>query len=115
MDWKIRKSPGFLWVHRIPGCGKSVLASSLIDTLQPDVFYFFCNRIHPDKRSPSSILGSLVSQILGSATLKANPSVLDNVVNNIWEVCEMYPDMNKTSVDTLWIIFEALSTIYKQE
>lgn len=34
--WKTSDSPSFVWIYGIPGCGKSVLASRVIDTLVPD-------------------------------------------------------------------------------
>ncbi|KAI9641514.1 hypothetical protein NHQ30_010325 [Ciborinia camelliae] len=32
-DWKISQPASLLWIHGIPGCGKSVLASRIIDAL----------------------------------------------------------------------------------
>jgi hypothetical protein len=58
-------------VYGNPGCGKSVLASSIVDYLKEaeketkkPVFYFFCKNDNVDKNSSLAILRSLLSQLL---------------------------------------------------
>ncbi|KAF2815136.1 uncharacterized protein BDZ99DRAFT_354358, partial [Mytilinidion resinicola] len=57
-----------LWVYGAPGCGKSVLASSIIDHLKEatdkPILYFFCKNDNVDKNSSLAVLRSLIAQLL---------------------------------------------------
>lgn len=57
-----------LWLHGIPGCGKTVLSATIIDHLQhldPSrvVLYFFFDISDIDKQSLDKLLRSLVAQL----------------------------------------------------
>lgn len=61
----------FLWLHGIPGCGKTILSSTiiqdLIDQFQDDpkaaVVYFYFDFNDQEKQKPESLLSSLLVQL----------------------------------------------------
>jgi hypothetical protein len=67
-DWK-KQSNTFLWLHGIPGCGKTVLSSTIIEHLSdvttPDqvLLYFYFDFNDKDKKPLENMLRSLVSQL----------------------------------------------------
>ncbi|KAI5888570.1 uncharacterized protein SCHCODRAFT_02587820 [Schizophyllum commune H4-8] len=69
-QWSTRES-GMLWLSGIPGSGKSVMASSLIDALRqkryPALVYHYCDFGDPSSTSVVSILRSLFVQLLRNA------------------------------------------------
>ncbi|KAL8884110.1 MAG: hypothetical protein Q9215_007769, partial [Flavoplaca cf. flavocitrina] len=82
-----------LWIHAIPGAGKTVLASYLIDRLeesddvnmQPQaIFYFFCKNADTDKNNALAVIKALAYQLLqsprttGSDILKDLRSQMDS-------------------------------------
>ncbi|KAK8015801.1 hypothetical protein PG991_008689 [Apiospora marii] len=67
--WRNFSSSTTLWLHGIPGAGKTRLTSKVIEgTLNraladEGVAYFFCDRSREDRREPVSVLCSLVRQL----------------------------------------------------
>ena len=80
-SWKTSKlgsDSSVLWIYAIPGAGKTVLASYLVDQaramerLTPNchsIMYFFCKNADADKNSPLAIARALVYQLLQSPKL----------------------------------------------
>ena len=80
-SWKTSKlgsDSSVLWIYAIPGAGKTVLASYLVDQarfmeqLTPNchsTMYFFCMDADADKNSPLAIARALVYQLLQSPKL----------------------------------------------
>ncbi|CAD0093851.1 unnamed protein product, partial [Aureobasidium mustum] len=69
-EWK-RRPGSFLWLYGIPGCGKTVLSSTIIEHLQKDttcqeLFYFYFDFTDFNKQSLDSLLRSLVYQVYRS-------------------------------------------------
>lgn len=70
-NWRTNPG-GVLWLHGIPGCGKTVLSSTVIDQLfhvcqarpQSVVAYFYFDFNDSDKQSSEKMLRSLVDQLL---------------------------------------------------
>lgn len=66
--WK-RQPNSFLWLHGIPGCGKTVLSSTVIghlrDNIEPDraLLYFYFDFDDPRKQTLENMLRSLTSQL----------------------------------------------------
>ena len=58
----------FLWIHGLPGFGKTVLCAMLIEYLRretgPPVVYFFCSLEGSCKQEPQAILRSWVAQLM---------------------------------------------------
>ncbi|KAI4852903.1 Pfs, NACHT and ankyrin domain protein [Aureobasidium sp. EXF-8845] len=67
-DWKNR-SKSFLWLHGVPGCGKTVLSSTIIEHLSnittPDqvLLYFYFDFNATNKQTLENMLRSLISQL----------------------------------------------------
>ncbi|KAI9703722.1 MAG: hypothetical protein M1836_007492 [Candelina mexicana] len=70
IDWK-RNPNTFLWLHGIPGCGKTILSSTIIEDalthcgLNPNlaVAYFYFDFNDTEKQEPDRMIRSLVSQL----------------------------------------------------
>ncbi|KAJ8129758.1 hypothetical protein O1611_g3872 [Lasiodiplodia mahajangana] len=71
-QWKDESASSLLWLHGIPGSGKSKLASLVIeDALEafrkqkaPSPAYFYCSRdpAEPERSKPANVLASIVRQ-----------------------------------------------------
>lgn len=67
MKWKTKEN-SFFWLHGIPGCGKTVLSSTIIEDLdqgsstQP-LLYFFFDFNDPEKQKVDKMIRSLTSQL----------------------------------------------------
>ncbi|KAK5135374.1 hypothetical protein LTR08_005316 [Meristemomyces frigidus] len=66
-DWKAKVKPA-LWLHGIPGCGKSVLSSTIITDIQQSgmdcvVLYFYFDFNDASKQIFDKMLRSLISQL----------------------------------------------------
>lgn len=68
------------WLHAIPGAGKTILASSIINHLKQfhsdevGLAYFYCDYKEPMKQEPSVVLRTLLSQLSTH-----NPTVSKNI------------------------------------
>lgn len=65
-DWKI--TPSLFWLHGIPGCGKTVLSSTILENVQqtkPDsaVLYFYFDFNDAEKQRHEKMIRSLVCQL----------------------------------------------------
>ncbi|KAK8084662.1 Ankyrin repeat-containing protein [Apiospora hydei] len=61
--------PPLLWMHGMPGAGKTVLSSIIVDELQnmdfsPDVLYFYCKHGNSERNNYASIGRCFLSQLL---------------------------------------------------
>ncbi|KAI1754784.1 hypothetical protein F4782DRAFT_462126 [Xylaria castorea] len=66
-NWKF-KNKSFLWLHGIPGCGKTILSSIIIEVLSnaefnQGLFYFYFDFSDTRKQSLNMMLRSLISQL----------------------------------------------------
>ena len=68
-QWKARFTSA-LWLYGIPGCGKSVLSSTIIEDLQQKqnttnhtLLYFYFNFSEPDKQSFEKMLRTLIYEL----------------------------------------------------
>src|SRR2546423_3629801 len=65
--WKTQRN-SFLWLYGIPGCGKTILSSTIIEDLkrtlsrQP-LLYFYFDFNDTDKQTLDSMVRSLMSQL----------------------------------------------------
>lgn len=69
LNWKTEKN-SFLWLHGIPGCGKTILSSAIVEDLEekdasqkPLYFYFDFN--NTSKQSFEKAVRSLITQLYG--------------------------------------------------
>jgi hypothetical protein len=68
-NWKAERN-GFLWLHGLAGCGKTVLSSIVIERLQEEpplphhnLLYFFFNFNEKEKQSHENMIRTLVQQL----------------------------------------------------
>ncbi|KAI1415399.1 hypothetical protein F5Y13DRAFT_196737 [Hypoxylon sp. FL1857] len=70
--WHQESYSSVLWLHGIPGCGKSKLTSLVVDELEKSehIAYFYCmrNPAEPFRSQCNKILASLVRQLAGQGT-----------------------------------------------
>lgn len=68
-DW-LNTNNSFLWLHAIPGAGKTILVSSAIELLKERVkgtniglAYYYCDYKIPETQEPSRLLCTLLAQV----------------------------------------------------
>ncbi|OAQ67814.1 nacht and ankyrin domain-containing protein [Pochonia chlamydosporia 170] len=118
-DWKQKGESTFLWLYGIPGCGKTVLASTVIHELQRDesartILYFYFDFSDVNKQSFEKSLHSLVVQLYHK---NENARVhLDALYKShdkgkrqpsIHLLCETLQKMIRQT-DNVYIVFDAL-------
>ncbi|KAL8919042.1 MAG: hypothetical protein Q9208_007008 [Pyrenodesmia sp. 3 TL-2023] len=59
----LREDNAFLWLHAIPGAGKTVLVSKLVKSEDVGLAYFYCDYKELRKQQPSKLLCTLLSQL----------------------------------------------------
>ncbi|RDW72765.1 uncharacterized protein DSM5745_07937 [Aspergillus mulundensis] len=129
-DWLSRDN-SFLWLHAIPGAGKTILASTVIDWLRQHkedqdtgLVYFYCDYKDKQKQSPTTIVSTLLSMIatrneavLGRLVTffeqqhKENPAYtpeFDELLNN-------FSHFVSDSFDQLFIVVDALDETEDRE
>lgn len=98
-NWLKSNDSFLLWVSADPGCGKSVIASHLINTRlgfpkdqKTDLFYFLFKADYPDQRSALNAIQALIIQLTNRYPhLKAVAAEILNgrnpdSINNLWDV-----------------------------
>ncbi|KAI0971602.1 hypothetical protein F4678DRAFT_433483 [Xylaria arbuscula] len=72
IQWRQSNGSKILWLHGIPGSGKTRLTSRVLEELVDDpliasgwesLAYFFCDRNRHDRQDPAAVLRSLVRQL----------------------------------------------------
>ena len=74
IEWLRSSSSSILWLHGIPGCGKSMLiahvieylqARSLLETSPAPIAYFYCarNSTEPERADPEELLRCILEQL----------------------------------------------------
>jgi hypothetical protein len=99
--WKIDTS-SFLWLYGIPGCGKTILSSTILQTLldlrQQDignaVAYFYFDFTNPRKQSSELMVSSLISQ-LSEQSIKP-PTALEALFASYGKGGETHPPLHAT-------------------
>ncbi|KAF2259870.1 hypothetical protein CC78DRAFT_585468 [Lojkania enalia] len=88
--WNDSSDSSILKLHGIPGCGKSSIASAIVDDFISDksgsipLAYFYCarNTFEIEHSSPTDIMGSLVRQLTIS---KNHPSKIHDTIFGVYE------------------------------
>lgn len=68
ISWRTNRG-SFLWLHGIPGCGKTILSSTVVNDLHQNattsqgLLYFYFDFTDAEKRSVENALRSLISQL----------------------------------------------------
>ena len=119
VSWKNRRN-SILWLHGIPGCGKTILSSTIIEhlvmatpPLQP-LLYFYFDFNHTDKQTLESMVRSLISQLYskGGDTLKELDSLYSSCEDGRRQPpCEsLYKTFLRMieQIKDVWIVLDAL-------
>ncbi|KAJ9218119.1 hypothetical protein DTO166G4_510 [Paecilomyces variotii] len=90
VEWQSSQQSTILWLHGIPGAGKTKLVSQVIDNLQHDLcegalVYFYCNRNEESRRKPEQILRSFIKQLSISNDKKAIHQAFINSYDKRWQ------------------------------
>jgi ankyrin repeat protein len=98
-DWQESKSSRMLWVSADPGCGKSVLAKYLVDsvlstTKSRTVCYFFFKDDFEDQRSVVSALCCILHQLFIQKRFLLSDAILDQF--------DIIGEKFTSSFDELW-------------
>ncbi|PWW80015.1 hypothetical protein C7212DRAFT_361488 [Tuber magnatum] len=99
MDWLGNKTSGLLWLSADPGCGKSVIASFLVDHLRAHtdatVCYFFFKDDNDEQKRATFAVCALLHQIFKARThltkfaegqFKAKGKGFTEEVNALWDI-----------------------------
>ncbi|PWW74656.1 hypothetical protein C7212DRAFT_282956 [Tuber magnatum] len=69
-EW-LQKDNSMLWIHGIPGCGKTILSSVIIDKIQDEteqtdteLIYYYFDFKEATKQTSRDLYGNLISQLL---------------------------------------------------
>ncbi|KAK4107910.1 hypothetical protein N656DRAFT_719196, partial [Canariomyces notabilis] len=90
IGWRESSVSGTLWLHGMPGCGKTKLLSAVVDYELQDiekhpgaapVAYFYCSRntAEPERSDPAEVLRSIARQLCGDDVSKPVPEQLRRV------------------------------------
>jgi ankyrin repeat protein len=139
-DWQQSRS-GLLWVSADPGCGKSVLAKSLIDqeiksTRSRTTCYFFFKDDNDKQKSLTTALSSLLHQLLSQKQsliqhamqdYKTEGNYLPHSIYKLWgiltkaasdseagEIICVLDALDECAEAERYQIIDTLSTFYKQ-
>ncbi|KAK1765324.1 ankyrin repeat-containing domain protein [Phialemonium atrogriseum] len=82
-EWQASKSSRMLWVSADPGCGKSVLAKHLVDSILPTTesrttCYFFFKDDFEDQRSVVSAIRCILRQLFIQRRILLSDKILDH-------------------------------------
>ncbi|KXG48154.1 Tetratricopeptide-like helical [Penicillium griseofulvum] len=112
LAWKADGYQTPLWIHGIPGCGKSVLASYLThngfnttDTPGGVFAYFF--QKSQDTSTPSAMVCSVVAEIMTSSTLNQSEGFFD-AISSIEVLMDRHSKGTDCPLDMTWRILESL-------
>lgn len=112
-SWRKDSSSSVLWLHGIPGSGKTKLASLVVDELRntDNLAYFYCmrNPAQPERAQCDKILASLVRQL---ATLKTDGPLLPAIANRYEEAIAGFADfddMDWTTEESSDMLLELLA------
>ena len=124
--WKTRPN-SFLWLHGIPGCGKTILSSTIVEDLdratshtQP-LLYFYFDFSDSGKQSLDSMVRSLTSQLYHKR--KDTQKLLDSLFSSYGDGCRQPTadslctgllDMIQ-QVDEVWIVLDALDECHSRK
>jgi hypothetical protein len=109
----------FLWLHGIPGCGKTILSSTIINHIEgghPDqlLLYFYFDFNDSDKQKTDNLVRALISQLYSKCKDAQGPlnSVFSSCENGRRQpTCESLCEVLLQMIDQvkeIWIVLDAL-------
>ncbi|KAA8895957.1 hypothetical protein FN846DRAFT_967255 [Sphaerosporella brunnea] len=89
-DWE-KSTSSKLWIHGIPGCGKTILASTIIQRLKErfpadsgfSLAYFYCQFDKEETRDPANVARTLLAQLLCDLDYDAVELALQELVEKV--------------------------------
>lgn len=117
--WRKERN-SFLWLHGIPGCGKTILSSAIIDDLAKSapvsrgLLYFFFDFTDTSKQSLEGMVRSLSSQLYRKG------GIVQGCLNSLYTACDnghQHPTAEKLDeafkamaqqAGEVWIVLDAL-------
>ena len=144
MEWKDKTRSSCLWVTGIPGCGKSILAASVAETLKLEtnsstsvLAYYYCDHADYDTLEASNILGTIAQQLLitrnelpesivaalrdvcGNGIKSPSPEILLTLlvlILNLWDIVYILIDgLDECSRDVQADILPILNTLLRSD
>jgi len=105
-EWRDRTSSTMLWVSADPGCGKSVLAKHMVDSVLPTTAsrttcYFFFKDDFDDQRNARNALACILHQLFCQREILCSAQIAKR--------CEYYGERLTASFSELWDILVAVS------
>lgn len=80
IQWHTSKKSSILWLHGVPGAGKTVLCSTAVNSIgelhaepQTTIAFFFFDRLDQKKRTESSLVVSIIAQICAQSHILPEP------------------------------------------
>ncbi|KAF3907984.1 Ankyrin-3 [Dactylellina cionopaga] len=125
-EWKTSQQSSFLWLTGIPGCGKTVLSSTIIQNLESDpscqhVLYFYFNFTEAAKQKFENMVRSLITQLCHKDAVAAQQ--IDALFSackdgfkqpTCQQLCEVFLDIINR-VGKIWIVVDALDESSEEE
>ncbi|KAI1821809.1 hypothetical protein F4861DRAFT_532688 [Xylaria intraflava] len=122
LSWKSKKDTSILWLYGIPGCGKTVLTSTIIEDLtkpgtSQNVLYFYFDFNDTSKQNFDMMLRSLISQLYGhykNADVRGSLDALYSSCDDgqkqprLESLCATFRDMVQRSGTEIWVAIDAL-------
>jgi hypothetical protein len=118
MEWKTRRN-SFLWLHGIPGCGKTILSSAIIEDLKnflssKTVLYFYFDFNDSRKQTHDNMVRSLISQLYyrSDETSKLLESLFSSCEDGRQQptyesLCKVLLQMIE-QIKEVWVVLDAL-------
>ncbi|KAF3917219.1 hypothetical protein ABW20_dc0108227 [Dactylellina cionopaga] len=124
-EWKVQQS-SFLWLHGIPGCGKTILSSTIIQKLESDLdcqplLYFYFDFTDAGKQTFENMLRALTNQLYHKH--EGSSQQLESLYSSCKtqhrqptsrSLCETFLQM-VTQVKEVWLVLDALDECRKEE
>lgn len=111
-DWRAKNISAVLWLHGLPGSGKTKLASLVFDTIKEEeqVAAFYCARTpqEPGRAQCDKILASFVRQL---ACMPKNQNILEPVLDRYREQLQEFgefEDQSWTTEESVEILIDLL-------
>ncbi|KAF2807352.1 purine and uridine phosphorylase [Mytilinidion resinicola] len=115
--WKSQRN-SFLWLYGIPGCGKTILSSTIIEHLKSlsiqSLLYFYFDFTDTEKQSLRGVVCSLISQLYH--TCKSAQEPLDALFSSFRDrntqpscesLCKVLQKMIKRT-EEVWVVLDAI-------
>lgn len=118
LQWQVQQG-SFLWLHGIPGCGKTILSSTIVQHLEVSsspvkLLYFYFDFNNASKRTLEKMVVSLVSQLY--IKCRAAQGILDALYSSYSDghrrlssesLCNVFLEMVEQAKE-VWLVIDAL-------